>query len=128
MTLTTRHLKRGDKIRLTGLGILQVRKRAARMGRNPATGAPIKVKASTGTVKLFGRRPRNKARQWVLKRLGSNTLGSLDRALLYVWQEAVADRIVRCGLRDVGDRMPRRRKRWRELGFAGMAGGGDWAC
>ena len=38
VTLTTRHLKKGDKIRLTGLGILQVRKRAARMGRNPATG------------------------------------------------------------------------------------------
>ena len=31
VTLATRHLKRGDKIRLTGLGILQVRKRAARM-------------------------------------------------------------------------------------------------
>jgi len=36
VTLTTKHLKKGDKIRLTGLGILQVRKRAARMGRNPA--------------------------------------------------------------------------------------------
>ena len=46
VTLTTRHLRRGDKIRLTGLGILQVRKRAARMGRNPATGEAIKVKAS----------------------------------------------------------------------------------
>ncbi len=46
VTLTTRHLKKGDKIRLTGLGILQVRKRAARMGRNPATGATIKIKAS----------------------------------------------------------------------------------
>jgi DNA-binding protein HU-beta len=46
VTLTTRHLKKGDKIRLTGLGILQVRKRAARMGRNPATGAAIKIKAS----------------------------------------------------------------------------------
>ena len=46
VTLTTRHLKRGDKIRLTGLGILQVRKRAARMGRNPATGEAIKIKAS----------------------------------------------------------------------------------
>jgi DNA-binding protein HU-beta len=46
VTLTTRHLKRGDKIRLTGLGILQVRKRAARMGRNPATGGAIKIKAS----------------------------------------------------------------------------------
>jgi DNA-binding protein HU-beta len=46
VTLTTRHLRRGDKIRLTGLGILQVRKRAARMGRNPATGEAIKIKAS----------------------------------------------------------------------------------
>ena len=34
-----------------------------------------------GTVKLFGQ-PRNKACQWVLKQLGSNTLGSLDQALL----------------------------------------------
>ena len=46
VTLTSRHLKKGDKIRLNGLGILQVRKRAARMGRNPATGAAIKIKAS----------------------------------------------------------------------------------
>ncbi len=29
-----------------GLGILVVRKRAARMGRNPATGEAIKIKAS----------------------------------------------------------------------------------
>jgi DNA-binding protein HU-beta len=46
VTLTTRHLKKGAKIRLTGLGILQVRKRAARMGRHPATGETIKIKAS----------------------------------------------------------------------------------
>jgi len=46
VTLTTKHLKKGDKIRLTGLGILQVRKRPARMGRNPATGEQIKIKAS----------------------------------------------------------------------------------
>ena len=44
--LVTKHLKRGDRIRIGGLGILQVRKRAARMGRNPATGEPIKIKAS----------------------------------------------------------------------------------
>ena len=43
--LVTKHLKKGDRVRFTGLGILQVRKRAARMGRNPATGAPIKIKA-----------------------------------------------------------------------------------
>ncbi len=46
VTLTTKHLKRGNKIRLTGIGVLQVRKRAARMGRNPATGEAIKIKAS----------------------------------------------------------------------------------
>jgi DNA-binding protein HU-beta len=46
VSLATKHLKKGDKIRLTGLGVLQVRKRAARMGRNPATGEQIKIKAS----------------------------------------------------------------------------------
>ena len=44
--LVTKHLKKGDRIRIGGLGILQVRKRAARMGRNPATGEPIQIKAS----------------------------------------------------------------------------------
>ncbi len=41
-----KHLKKGDRIRIVGLGILQVRKRAARMGRNPATGEEIQIKAS----------------------------------------------------------------------------------
>ena len=41
-----KHLKKGDRLRIGGLGILQVRHRAARMGRNPATGEPIKIKAS----------------------------------------------------------------------------------
>ena len=41
-----KHLKKGAQIRISGLGILQVRKRAARMGRNPATGEAIKIKAS----------------------------------------------------------------------------------
>jgi DNA-binding protein HU-beta len=44
--LATRHLKKGSRLRFNGLGILQVRKRAARMGRNPATGESIKIKAS----------------------------------------------------------------------------------
>ena len=42
----TGHLKKGRRIRFAGLGILQVRKRPARMGRNPATGEAIKIKAS----------------------------------------------------------------------------------
>jgi DNA-binding protein HU-beta len=46
VTQITKHLKKGDRIRIGGLGILQVRKRAARMGRNPATGEQIQIKAS----------------------------------------------------------------------------------
>ena len=44
--LTVKHLKKGNKVRVTGLGIFQVRKRPARLGRNPATGEQIKIKAS----------------------------------------------------------------------------------
>ena len=46
VSTVTKHLKRGARIRIGGLGILQVRKRPARMGRNPATGEAIKIKAS----------------------------------------------------------------------------------
>jgi len=44
--MITQHLRKGDKVKITGLGILQVRNRAARMGRNPATGEPIHIEAS----------------------------------------------------------------------------------
>jgi DNA-binding protein HU-beta len=40
------YLKKGKKLRISGLGILQVRHRPARKGRNPATGETIKIKAS----------------------------------------------------------------------------------
>jgi DNA-binding protein HU-beta len=40
------HLKKGERIRMAGLGILEVKKRAARMGRNPGTGEPMEIKAS----------------------------------------------------------------------------------
>jgi DNA-binding protein HU-beta len=46
VTMLTKHLKKGDRIRIAGLGVLVVRKRAARMGRNPATGEPVAIKAS----------------------------------------------------------------------------------
>jgi len=46
VSMIVKHLKKGERIRIGGLGILQVRHRAARMGRNPATGEPIKIKAS----------------------------------------------------------------------------------
>src|SRR5215217_7483459 len=42
----TAHLKRGERIRFGALGILEVRNRPARMGRNPATGEAVKIKAS----------------------------------------------------------------------------------
>ncbi len=41
-----KHLKKGAKVRISGIGILQVKKRAARMGRNPATGESMKIKPS----------------------------------------------------------------------------------
>ena len=39
-------LKGGDSVTLTGFGTFEVRKRAARTGRNPATGESINIKAS----------------------------------------------------------------------------------
>ena len=42
----TKHLKKGERVRIVRLGVLQVHKRAARMGRNPATGEAIRIKAS----------------------------------------------------------------------------------
>jgi DNA-binding protein HU-beta len=44
--LISDHLKKGARIRIAGLGTLEVRKRSARLGRNPATGEVIKIKAS----------------------------------------------------------------------------------
>ncbi|MHA4809225.1 HU family DNA-binding protein [Flavitalea flava] len=38
-------LKKGDKVILVGFGTFSVSKRAARTGRNPQTGAAIKIKA-----------------------------------------------------------------------------------
>jgi len=39
-------LKKGDTVSLVGFGTFSVRKRAARMGRNPRTNETIKIKAS----------------------------------------------------------------------------------
>ncbi|MGA7249796.1 MAG: HU family DNA-binding protein, partial [Pseudolabrys sp.] len=44
--LITKHLKKGEQVKIAGLGILRVRNRAARVGRNPATGEVIQIKAS----------------------------------------------------------------------------------
>jgi len=42
---TTKALKKGDRITLVGFGSFSVSKRAARTGRNPQTGATIKIAA-----------------------------------------------------------------------------------
>ena len=44
--IVTATLKKGDSIALVGFGTFEVRKRAARTGRNPQTGAEIKIKAA----------------------------------------------------------------------------------
>lgn len=46
INVVTKSLKAGDSVTLTGFGTFDVRKRAARQGRNPQTGATIKIKAS----------------------------------------------------------------------------------
>jgi DNA-binding protein HU-beta len=44
--LVTGILKAGDRLRMSGLGIIEVKDRPARMGRNPATGATVQIAAS----------------------------------------------------------------------------------
>ena len=44
--IVTAALKKGDNVALVGFGTFEVRKRAARAGRNPATGEVLKIKAS----------------------------------------------------------------------------------
>ena len=39
-------LKAGDKVQLVGFGTFEVKTRAARTGKNPRTGEPVKIAAS----------------------------------------------------------------------------------
>jgi DNA-binding protein HU-beta len=48
-------LKKGDDVTLVGFGTFSVRKRAARAGRNPLTGAAIKIKASKNAAFKAGK-------------------------------------------------------------------------
>lgn len=45
-TAVKKTLKKGDTVTLVGFGTFSVGKRAARVGRNPQTGAEIKIKAA----------------------------------------------------------------------------------
>lgn len=48
-------LKKGDKVQLTPFGQFKVRHRAARMGRNPMTGEPVKIPAKKVLKFIAGR-------------------------------------------------------------------------
>ena len=55
MTNITSNLAKGEKVVLVGFGTFEVRKRAARKGRNPASGAAIKIAASKAPVFKAGK-------------------------------------------------------------------------
>jgi DNA-binding protein HU-beta len=47
-------VKGGDAVRITGFGTFKLRPRAARTGRNPQTGAAVRIKASNGIAFAAG--------------------------------------------------------------------------
>ena len=53
-------LKKKGKVQLVGFGTFETRKRAARKGRNPQTGAEIKIAASTVPVFKAGKALKDK--------------------------------------------------------------------
>lgn len=56
-------LKKGKDINLIGFGSFKVVKRAARNGRNPKTGAPMKIKASKGVRFSVGKKLKDAVNQ-----------------------------------------------------------------
>ena len=59
LDLITKSLSKGKEVTLVGFGTFRVSKRAARMGRNPQTGAEIKIAASTVPVFKAGKPLKN---------------------------------------------------------------------
>ena len=53
--VVTDELKQGEKVQLVGFGSFEVRKRAARKGRNPQTKEEIKIPASKAPVFKAGK-------------------------------------------------------------------------
>ena len=51
----TKALSSGEKVQLVGFGNFEVRRREARMGRNPRTGAQIKITARKSPVFKAGK-------------------------------------------------------------------------
>ena len=55
VSVVTETLTKGDKVQLVGFGSFEVRKRAARKGRNPQTKEEIKIPASKAPVFKAGK-------------------------------------------------------------------------
>lgn len=55
ISVVTDALVKGDKVQLVGFGSFEVRKRAARKGRNPQTKEEIKIPASKAPVFKAGK-------------------------------------------------------------------------
>ncbi len=51
----TAALKKGGEVKIMGFGHFRVVKRAAREGRNPRTGKPVKIKRGSPAPAAFGR-------------------------------------------------------------------------
>ena len=55
ISVITEALQNEDKVQLVGFGTFETRNRAARKGRNPQTGAEMKIPASTSPVFKAGK-------------------------------------------------------------------------
>ncbi len=55
IAVISKNLKKAGKIQIIGFGSFEVRQRAARNGRNPKTGATIKIKASKSAAFVAGK-------------------------------------------------------------------------
>ncbi len=55
LDLIAEALKAGDKVQIMGFGAFEVKERAARTGKNPATGETIKIEASKAVVFKAGK-------------------------------------------------------------------------
>ena len=62
-------LSQGDSVALVGFGTFNVRERAARMGRNPATGETIQIAASKGVGFKAGKSLKDSLYTFFLKRV-----------------------------------------------------------
>lgn len=56
-------MRRGDRVSITGFGTFEVRRRGERMARNPRTGQPMRLPASTAPAFRAGKGLRDSVRR-----------------------------------------------------------------